>query len=71
MGNYVITQKGLYIGLFVIGIPMLYIAAYVPVRPPYSLVHHSTYSLLLLCFQTTQHSILDHRRLTILHPLPR
>ncbi|KAF8305483.1 ER to Golgi transport-related protein [Clavulina sp. PMI_390] len=27
VGDYVITQKGLYIGLFVIGIPMLYIAA--------------------------------------------
>ena len=29
VGDYVITQKGLYIALFVIGIPMLYIAAYV------------------------------------------
>jgi len=27
VGDYVITQKGLYIALFVIGIPMLYIAA--------------------------------------------
>lgn len=29
VGDYVITQKGLYIALFVIGLPLLYIASYV------------------------------------------
>ena len=29
MGNYVVTQKGLYVGLFGLGIPLLWFAAYV------------------------------------------
>jgi len=45
VGDYIITQKGLYIGLFVIGIPLLWIAA--PLSTLFWIIGASLFLILL------------------------